>query len=390
MIIPIRNIQNPDVVMAHNDQRPIPRGWKRLVEQADIDNYNNDPARIARPMDMPEVQQVIAGGRLVAQRFINPIPDVALVEEYRDVIGGRIDAILDGVDNPERWGDDMPDAKPVLKPHPAPKKEDYSKMNIRELYNFKPKKGMFGVEVEVEGAGLPNEILPFFCGKEDGSLRGESREYVFIEPLDKETTLEAIDLLSNVLTHESNVDMSFRTSVHVHVNVLEMNKKQLCTYLYFAHLLEEPLVRFCGESRVGNRFCLRLRDASAKIQDLERLFNQPKIMFPEQNAAKYTAINIATVRKYGSVEFRSMRGTVDKEVLSNWIEILDTVRAKSLTFDSPLAVAEAYQSDPKAFFQSLFPVRQLRLLSYKGVADDIAQAFSYLITLPYEFNEEIL
>lgn len=103
------------------------------------------------------------------------------------------------------------------------------------LLNKPRKAGLLGVEVEVETlkGELPriHDDLAAWNVTHDGSLRGESAEYVFKEPLGP------------------------RASVHVHVNVLEMTKQQLDNFLYSYLLLEDVLMSFCGEGREGNRFC---------------------------------------------------------------------------------------------------------------------------------------
>lgn len=256
------------------------------------------------------------------------------------------------------------------------------KATVSQYFGTKLHDGMFGVEVEVEGIGLPQGIK-YFEDKRDGSLRGEGREYVFAKPLSLKDSHIALSYFEKAFKGVK-VDMSFRTSVHVHVNVARMNKLQLCTFLYLAHLVENALVNYCGPSRVGNRFCLRIIDAVDKTRELEQLFQTKGFRVRGEDAGKYCAINVACLPQLGSVEFRSMRGTINREEIEEWIGILNRVYEKSLTFESPKAVADLFlEVGAEAFAKEVFG-EFLPVLRYEGMVEELRTNFSLLITLPYE------
>ena len=53
---------------------------------------------------------------------------------------------------------------------------------IWQMYGIRPKKGMFGIEIECEGEGLNDIAAPNSWKKEeDHSLRGESAEFILID-----------------------------------------------------------------------------------------------------------------------------------------------------------------------------------------------------------------
>lgn len=245
-------------------------------------------------------------------------------------------------------------------------------------------KALFGVEVEVEGEMLPREIKGFDT-KEDGSLRGESHEYVFTKPLSEDGTLKALKVFSNAFK-ESVLDMSFRTSVHVHINMSNKTKEELCTFLYLAFLLENALVNYGGEGRIGNRFCLRVQDAEGKVEELYHLFaNQGMDVF-DQGRVKYSAINLACLRKFGSIEFRSMRGTTDYSTLSVWIQVLNDLFEEAKLYKTPLEVAEAYQKLGGLELAKKVFKKNFKHLDYPSLEDDMRRNYSLLIQLPYEFG----
>src|SRR5690606_7279420 len=114
----------------------------------------------------------------------------------------------------------IPDS-PDFSPAKTPKEK-----NVRYLFGLPPTEGMFGIEIEVEGARFP--IVPAWEKKTDGSLRGESAEYVLSHPLDKEPAVEALNALAKAFAENKTVrNYSYRTSVHVHVNVQNFKRNRL-------------------------------------------------------------------------------------------------------------------------------------------------------------------
>lgn len=242
--------------------------------------------------------------------------------------------------------------------------------------------GMFGIEVEVEGANLPAEIAGFKAHR-DGSLRGEALEYVFRQPYSYEDTLKKLKVFEKSFKN-ARVDMSYRTSVHVHVNVNALNKAQLCTFLYLSYLFETALVNYCGPTRIGNRFCLRIIDAVDKVRELEAAFVTRGFQVHNEDAGKYSAINLACTPKYGSVEFRSMRGTVSAEEIGNWVSLLNQLYNAALKYKHPRDVAQDFLDlGAKGFAEKVFE-DFYKVVSYEDLEHDLRTNFSLLISLPYE------
>lgn len=253
-------------------------------------------------------------------------------------------------------------------------------------FGMKEQGGLFGVEVEVEGLNLPRAIEGFDV-KDDGSLRGESAEYVFSSSKSFVETLRALNKLSKSFDN-SKLDMSFRTSVHVHVNVQNLNHNQLCKFLYLAFLFENPLVNFCGPSRVGNRFCLRVVDSFYKIGELEQIFEKGFQYIQDQGRVKYSAINLHTIAKFGSVEFRSMRGTISYDVLSKWIKMLNALYIYSQQKEVTIkGIADSFCNDPITLGKEVFGEELFSLLEYKQMREEMNKSFTLLVNLPYLIEE---
>lgn len=180
--------------------------------------------------------------------------------------------------------------------------------------------GDYGIEVEIEGILAPIDTR-VWRSEADNSLRNGGMEYVMNAPLPLNKVEDAMSQLKK--HHDVNsklVSFSFRTSVHVHMNVQQFTYTQLLNLLYTYFLLEEPLMNLCGESRKGNRFCLRLQDAEAVSDMMKKMFEcgEAAIRYIPKDVYRYCAINIDALKKYGSIEFRAMEGNLDVPRIVTW------------------------------------------------------------------------
>jgi hypothetical protein len=231
-------------------------------------------------------------------------------------------------------------------------------MRIGDLIGHKPLNGcLFGVEVEVEGAGLPRKVAGFNVVQE-GSLRAvdgeEGKEYVFQHPMPYELAIDALEGLAIKLADAPIVQFSNRTSIHVHVNVTDLTVSEWFTFLFLWVVYEDAFINFCGNERKGNLFCLSSRDAEGMMFALEDFALTGNIN-NLNDEVRYSAVNTAATNKYGSVEFRSMRGTMDLGVLGSWLDALKRLRDKAQELGSPQALIEALLVDPEQFTCHIFP-----------------------------------
>lgn len=204
-------------------------------------------------------------------------------------------------------------------------------------------KGDVGVEIEVEGKNLPN--APKHWRKDqDGSLRGdENAEYVLKEPLSLDQLAIALKYLKLAYKkNESVIDDSVRAGVHVHVNVQSLNIVELYNYITLYLILEELLVKFCGQTREGNLFCLRACDADFLIHSLKVAARTRKFRVLVTDDLRYSAMNVKALGTYGSLEFRSMRGTDDFSVIQAWAEVLVNLREAAKLFVDPTDIINGF------------------------------------------------
>lgn len=265
---------------------------------------------------------------------------------------------------------------------------------LRELLGLRRLDGSVGIEIEVEGENLRMIDSPTWKTEDDGSLRGsypeQRSEYVLKRPIAIRNVRESVDEL---VEHQKDAELkfSFRCSVHVHINVSELTESQFLAFLYLSILLEEPLMNFCGEGRKANRFCLRIADAEGYLEDLIPVFQHGHAALARinPNNLRYAAINIASVPKYGSLEFRGMRGTLDPNLITTWAQTLYRLREIAKKLGDPQAVHDMFISmDNKAFAVKCLG-KSADQFDVDNSDNSMNRSFSLSIDLPHQFNKFI-
>ncbi len=223
--------------------------------------------------------------------------------------------------------------------------EKYYNLVIENLWigTGSRKDGEIGLEIECEGSNLFQAPINWWNAHVDNSLRvyhGHSPiEYSLKEPLSRDRLEKAMDYLENKLRQSNSVVVeSPRTSVHVHLNCQKMTIKQVINIVLCYLVVEEMLVEWCGQDRVGNLFCLRGKDSHYFIHLLTSAIRSSDYSSVTNNEYRYMSCNVASLRKFGSLEFRSMRGTVDRKLILLWVDILRQIRDAGLSFDNPQEV----------------------------------------------------
>lgn len=207
----------------------------------------------------------------------------------------------------------------------------------------RPKGNVFGLEIEVEGRNLPNDLETIKWKRvNDGSLRGaESAEYVFAEPLGYEKLVQALDELQREFDRNgSRIDDSIRTSVHLHVNVSDLTVKQLYQFLCLYYMFEETLTQFAGPARIGNVFCLQAADAEFIVEQLVDAARKDRYFPGMTENNRYAAANLVAVAKFGSLEFRALRGTVDKKLILDWVNLIVRLKDYAIQKANPPQLIE--------------------------------------------------
>lgn len=234
---------------------------------------------------------------------------------------------------------------------------------VKDCLGRRGKTGDLGLELEVEADGyVPTINTTYWQTKQDNSLRGgpdKACEYVSNGALTLADSKAAIRWLCNKLSEkEYNIKKdSPRTSYHVHCNMLYHTPVQLWTASTAYWLTENLLSELCAEHRRGNHFCYRIRDAEGTLSHCIRDLRQP-IPFTkvDTNDIRYSGQNLAAIAKFGTLEYRLMEGTIEREKLDTWTTELYNLVTNAKNFSGPDNLMDVYFScqDKSIFLNQLF------------------------------------
>lgn len=210
--------------------------------------------------------------------------------------------------------------------------------------------GEIGLEFEIEGENLPSSgklarVVGKTTGsqwtsKSDGSLRGESLEYVLSRPCNIDEVATMVEgLYKAFVDNGTELKLSNRCSTHVHVNMAGAKVNDITSAIALWTAFEEPLTLWAGEERVNNHFCLGAKDCNAGTVSAWRSFLRSGRRDFNDNL-KYSALNILTLYRFGSLEYRAMNGTEDAQRAIDWTKFVHSLtRYASDKFANPATMA---------------------------------------------------
>lgn len=238
-------------------------------------------------------------------------------------------------------------------------------MLIKDVLRIPPERqsaGDYGVELEIEGECLPDDLNSRkWRIDQDGSLKAdEAFEYVMPKPLDLAGVRSSLNYIKEAFkVEEATIYNSVRAGTHVHVNVQDMSMTELFTFISLYFTVEDLLVKTCcGESREGNLFCLRAKDAEYVLFQLKEAIQSKDLWMLDSSMLRYCSLNVCSLFKYGSVEFRAMRGTQNFDDVMQWVEVLDELKNSSKLFHNPESIIYSMSGDGEdAFLRRIFPTK---------------------------------
>lgn len=209
-----------------------------------------------------------------------------------------------------------------------------------------------GIEVETEGLepvsdnDFPNVIWGTVA---DGSLRNGGMEFVSHVGIRAHHAYAGLAGLFSFL-RKSKAKVSDRTSIHVHLNVLNMTTEELNSLLILYAVVEDSLFQYAGDFRVNNVFCTPLSmNSKGLYSSIESYL---------KGSQKYTAFNTLSVREKGTVEFRHMQTSYDEGYVFRWVVMLCLLRYYSRynsLEDIKLEIsALRTKSEYNTFYQKIF------------------------------------
>jgi hypothetical protein len=235
-------------------------------------------------------------------------------------------------------------------------KTPYVDQSLNQLFFWERRpKGEIGIEVEVEGGPWPDGQATNWIPHVDNSLRNGGIEYVVRQPVLRERVGAALETLNKYLA-DSNKVFSYRTSIHVHVNVQDVTLRQWVNYIALFCIFEELLVNVVGPERAGNKFCLRFKDADASMRLLRQGILDESLPNVLGGDLKYASCNIRATVSHGTLEFRAMRGNLDVPFIKAWVDTLLALKdAAKVTRDPSVFVQEMSFLGPMGFARKYLP-----------------------------------
>lgn len=222
-------------------------------------------------------------------------------------------------------------------------------MQVKDKYfGGKDVEGEVGIEIEIEGENLP-DIVNFnhavgdiWSHHQDGSLRGNTCEVVLHKPVPRVQVKEVLQRVQQVFAEfGSKIIPSVRTGVHIHINIRHLTQEQTYIFMLLWLLFENVLVRYCGEDREGNLFCLRSMDAQSYLDHLEHSITENDFDILYTDELRYSAMNPKALCEYGSLEFRCMKTPKILINIEEWVNLLLRVKDASLEIKDPRDLLES-------------------------------------------------
>lgn len=212
-----------------------------------------------------------------------------------------------------------------------------------------------GVEIEMEGVNpnAPPEwpAIPNWRYDADGSLRN-GIELVSARPRPWKSIEGDVQALVDAFTKlQFTPVFSFRTSLHVHVNVQSLTHIQLLNFFALYVIFEDMLFAMGGDERRGNVHCLGVNMAKNVIAQLREGLKCDRntlvhvLQRLTRNDNRYGSFNWAAMAKFGTIEFRSHRGTLDPKAIQLWVNTLMALKFAAVdSFKNPLDVVQAFST----------------------------------------------
>lgn len=201
---------------------------------------------------------------------------------------------------------------------------------------------LIGVECEYEGvkdSTLPKHTYAdFWSYHEEGSLKDNGAEYVFATPMFGVDALNSIEwLVSHAKT--SDWKCTKRTGIHVHLDVRDLTVPQLAGLCIIYAAVEPILYHWVGDGRDSSHFCVPLYRADEALLGacsiIRSAFQDDKedghsALLQAEEFQRYAGFNLQALHKFGSIEFRQLQTTHDEARLTDWINMLMSLKATAI------------------------------------------------------------
>lgn len=231
-----------------------------------------------------------------------------------------------------------------------------------------------GIEIEVEGEIQPFPTAPAgWTSHEDGSLKAMyQKEYVSRPIPITEVDINLTTLKNKLVKYEAVIMDSIRAGVHIHINVLNYTLEQVLKIAYTYLAMERVLVKFCGPNREGNLFCLRASDADYLLYCIRLAVTSEDFHILSTDSIRYGSLNLSSIFKHGTLEFRAMKTEPDLSKIEDWAKILHKIKLYGSKLETPSKIADEISFySPDLWVKKVLGDKLYDLVKYKGMDQDI-------------------
>lgn len=216
---------------------------------------------------------------------------------------------------------------------------------VQPFFGYTEQSGDLGVEIEVEGVGLPKQANGWGVHVEN-SLRGANgrqinpdedqpdtpREYVTNGPVTLPELSDRMDYLHGLLTRkDTKVLLTSRASTHFHVNMMHKRFRDVLGFMMVYVAIEPVLLRLCGPERNGNLFCVPCFESWDLPEYLRRwkyALSRGAHYWPGGSGGrgKYSSMNVDPLSRQGSIEVRCFPNDIRPVNIVKWGSWLLNIR----------------------------------------------------------------
>ena len=241
-----------------------------------------------------------------------------------------------------------------------------------------------GLELELEGERFIRGDHDVWLVGDDGSLRRGGVEFIFRKP-QKVGNIKSIMDAWAIANKDSIIYPSIRTSTHIHLNVCQYTVFDLYKFLTFYYMVEGMLITSQGRDRESNLFCLAITDIEAFFEwIIQEILSEEFLLNIARSENRYGALNLCALHKFGSIEFRFLKG-IDFNTYKNvwrWTTELHHAFQVASEFDSPADILTLFRNvKNREFLQTFFsapfienillpPVREKLGLFYDSIINE--------------------
>ena len=208
----------------------------------------------------------------------------------------------------------------------------------------------------------------------DGSLRDQGAEFVST-PLTVDELLPAVEKYYEFAS-DLGYKASIRTSTHVHINMQQYTLQQVGAVCALYSVVEPILFDILGQDRDECTYCVPWYRARGQATVARSMLGRRDLsrvrMEIDSGTCKYTALNLAALIRFGTLEFRAAPTFEDKMPLLSWVDTIMRLVDIGVEHKTAVTVVKAADRDLIALLSSVFPE-----LSASEIEDYAGMVYEY-------------